>query len=919
MKLRQSAIYVAIALLAACNRTDPATLVGSAKDHMAKQEFSAAIIQLKNALQKDPQNGEARYLFGLAALENGDLASAETELNKARQLGYENDALQVALARNMLARGEYKKLVDEFDGTKLSSPKLQAELLATVGAGELALNRRSEAQAAFREALALDASSSAANLGLARLAVASRDFPGALSLVDAALTSSPSSAEALLLKADLLAVQGEPEAAEKAYREAVTAPNYHVAARVALIGHLIRTRNLDKAAAEVSALEKAAPKDPRTAYARAWLLSEQGQYAGAREAIQQVLKVAPDHVPSLMIAGISAAATRAYPEAESHFRKVLQKAPEWIMAKRLLAATHLRMGQAELALTEAKELLNRAPEDASVLVLAGEAYLANGDAAGAARQYEKAKALAPNNVNVQTRLALVRFASGEADRGVKELEASSASHPEDYQADLALIATYLRQRQADKALQAVQALEKKQPDNPLTDNLRGLALVLKRDRAGARASFEHALKLQPSYMPAVTNLAQLDLADKKPEAARKRYEAIVKKEPNNEQALAGLAVLLRITGAPKEEIEKVLKQAVAGNPGSPNTRIALINFHLGNRDYAKALAAAQEAQASLPNDAAITELLGTTQLLGGEPRQAVAAFQKLTEMAPKAPQALVELARAQIAAKQPDDAIKSLRAALVLRPELGGVEHEIAGIYVKTGRYDQALAEARSVQKERPDEPLGYALEGEVYIAQKKLDAAERTYRAALKKFDLPALAARSHAVMTAGGKAAEADAMAEKWISAHPKDTSVLVYLAQLDLGAKRYPEAAKRYQTALQRQPDNALLLNNLAWVSGQLKQPKALEYAERANELAPENPAILDTLGWILAQNGQTERALQLLGRAVDLAPQAHGIRLNFAKALIKADRKAAARKELESLAKLDPNQPVQKEASALLTGL
>ncbi len=218
MKLRQSAIYVAIALLAACNRTDPATLVGSAKDHMAKQEFSAAIIQLKNALQKDPQNGEARYLFGLAALENGDLASAETELNKARQLGYENDALQVALARNMLARGEYKKLVDEFDGTKLSSPKLQAELLATVGAGELALNRRSEAQAAFREALALDASSSAANLGLARLAVASRDFPGALSLVDAALTSSPSSAEALLLKADLLAVQGEPEAAEKAYR-----------------------------------------------------------------------------------------------------------------------------------------------------------------------------------------------------------------------------------------------------------------------------------------------------------------------------------------------------------------------------------------------------------------------------------------------------------------------------------------------------------------------------------------------------------------------------------------------------------------------------------------------------------------------------------------------------------------------------
>jgi predicted Zn-dependent protease len=78
-------------------------------------------------------------------------------------------------------------------------------------------------------------------------------------------------------------------------------------------------------------------------------------------------------------------------------------------------------------------------------------------------------------------------------------------------------------------------------------------------------------------------------------------------------------------------------------------------------------------------------------------------------------------------------------------------------------------------------------------------------------------------------------------------------------------------------------------------------------------------MDTLGSILAATGETERGLELLGRAAELAPGAHQIRLNFAKALVKAQRKAAARKELEQLAKLDARLPVQQEAAKLLEGL
>jgi putative PEP-CTERM system TPR-repeat lipoprotein len=919
MKPLNTALALALAgLICACASEDPAALMSSAKHYMHKRDFAAATIQLKNVLQKTPDNGEARYLLGVARLEQDDPAAAQIELDKAVHLGFSPDELQLALAKAALARGQADKVLERFGSRALSPPKAHAELRALVGTAQLSRGQTRDAGRAFDEALQLDASNVTAHLGAARLAAARQDFAGALSGVERALSAAPASVPALLLKGDLLALQSKHDAAESAYRAAIDAAPRQRALRLALILHLLKAGSTDKAADEVAALEKAAPGDERTSYAKALVLAQQGKFRAARQAVLQVLKVAPEHAPSLTLAGMAALNTGALAEAESHLRKALLNAPNALAAKRLLAFTHLRMGKIDLALSEAGELL-KLSEDPGIIALAGEAHLANGDVAAAARLYERAKALAPTDSLVQTRLALIRFAAGESERAISELEAASAGDANAYQADLALIASHLRRRKADEALAAIRMLEKKQPDNPMTHNLKGAALALRQDFAGARASFERALKLQPTSMPAVSNLARLDLRDNQPDGARSRYLAVLDKEPNNEQALIGLAAVLRTTGADAREIEKPLKQAVAGNSASGSAHGALINFYMGSRNFSAALGAAQAAQAALPDDPRILQALGTTQLAAAETRQALASLTRLAQMLPKVPEPQLLLARAHMAAQQPDEAIKALRAALAIRPDLDAAQRDIASIYVATGRQQEALREAKAVQAQRPQDALGYVLEAEVYLAQKKLDLAERTYRGALKKLDRAALAVRAHSIMEAAGKPGEADALAEEWIRRHPKDAVMIAYLAERDMAAKRYESAEARYRNALQRMPDNPLLLNNLAWVMNELKRPAALEYAERAHELAPDNPAIMDTLGAILAQAGQVERGLELLGRAADAAPEAHQIRLNFAKSLLKTDRKAAARKELESLARLDERLPVRQEAVKLLGGL
>ena len=918
-KLRKS-IAVALALsLAACGTDDPAALIASAKAHMAKHDYTAATIQAKNALQKDPDNREARYLLGLASLEAGDIASAELNLNKAIELGFASDEVQIALARTLLAKGESVALVKQFGETKLSAPKAQADLLAIVGTAELQRGRGAAAQAAFKHAIGLDATNPSAHLGLARLAAAERDWKSSSEAVEAALAASPLSVEGLVLKAQLLSAQGQTEAATKAYRAAVEASPGAIVARLSLIAHLMRQRQLEPAAAEVAALEKVAPKHPNTSYAKATLFIEQRKWKEAREVLQHVLKLWPEHVPTLIMAGMAAFRIGAYAEAESYLRKALFKAPQALAAKHLLAATHLRMGQNDLAMTEIRELLEKAPDDPKVLALAGEAELRNGDIAGAARHYERAQTLVPESARLQTRVAQLHIAGGEADKGVAELEAAAASSNEEYQADLALIATRLRQRQADKALEAVQALEKKQPANPLTHNLRGTALLLKKDYAKARASFERALQLKPNYLPAVSNLARLDLRDKKPQLAKQRYEAVLKQEPNNEQALHDLAVLMRVTGASHGEIEKVLRRSIAANPASSNARIALVNHYLRVPHVKAALAAAQEASVALPNNPGIVRTLATAQLAAGENDQAIGTIRRLVEMQPKAPEPLLMLAQAQFRVGQPDEAIKALRAAVALQPDLAIAHREIAAIYLKTGRAEQAIKEARDLQTANPTQPIGYVLEAEVYVAQKMWDAAERVYRAASKKFDHAALAMRTHAVLHAAGKTKEASAFADQWIAGHPKDAYLLNYLGEQDIVAKRYESAVKRYESARERAPDNPAILNNLASVKHHLKQPTAREIAEDALRLAPENAAIMETLGVILVDTGEHDRGLELLGSAAERAPQAHHTRLNFAKALVKAQRKDAARKELEALAKLDSRNPIQQQAVKLLAGL
>lgn len=895
----------------------PDAMLASAKEYLAKNDHAAATIQLKNVLAKNPDSAEARFLLGKSLLESGDVVTAEVELRKALELKHPADQVIPLLARALLAQGQVKKL-DELAKTPLTSAEGLADLKTTL-AQSLALQGKSDAaRVMLDEALAAKGDYAPALLTQARIKVAGNDLPGAHAIIDGILEKSPQDVNALLFKADLLNAGGKTAEALAAYRKAIELKPQALNAHAALIVIHLRERQPEQAAKQLEAMQKVAAKHPLTYYMQGLLAFSKKDLPSAKAAVDNLLKLQPDGPQGLQLAGMVAYESHADLQAQDYLRKALQKAPGLSLARRTLILSYLRSGQPTKALEILQPVLHGNETAPLWLELAGNVYLQNGDAKTAEEYFQRASKLNPQDKRAQTALALARLRGGHATEALSDLEEIAASDI-GTSADMALIIASIRSRQFDKALAAIANFEKKQPGNPLVHNLRGGALLAKGDSEGAKKSFEKALAINPTYFPAASALAQLDLRAKQPDEAQKRFEAILAKDPKHVQAMLALAELRARAGAKTAELVELVSRAIAAAPTEPAPRLALVGIYLRDQSMDKALAAVQEALAAIPDRPELLDVAGRVYQMNGDTQQALTLYGKLASLMPTSPQPYLRMAEIQLAAKNREGARNSLTKGLSVLPDSLPLHRALIQLDLEEGKLDAALSKAREIQKAQPQQSIGYLFEGDVHAANKAWTQAANAYRAGLKAVPATELAQRLHAVLLADGKTNEAKAHAEAWLKQHPQDSAFRLHLADVANRHGDHAAAAAHYRALLVAEPNNPILLNNLAWTLGQLKDPKAIELAEKANTLAPNQPAILDTLGMLLVERGDSKRGTELLAKAVELQPQAAAIRLNYAKALLKSGDKTAARQNLEELAKLGERFPAHAEVAELLKGL
>lgn len=873
--------------------------LANAKTQQDKGEAAEAFLLVKSVLKDHPESAAARFRLGLLLLDQGEAAAAEIELRKALDGGQAAADTLPPLLRAMNARGEFKKVLAEFGGRELPDASANADVRVQVAIAYAKLGQKDKAREIADVLLKVAPKHSDARLLDAQLLASAGNYDAALDRMTAAVAQDANSASLWEYLGDLrMYVKGDIPGAAQAYTKVIALRPRAIHSQSALIAIALRQRDLKSATSQLSQMRKVLPQHPQTKLFEAQLAFLNNEPAKTRDICQQLLRTNPDNLLILQMLGAAELQLNALVQAETYLSKVSSIAPELDLARRLLGQTYLRMGQPNKALAAVRPTIDKPNTPAETLEVAAEVFLNLGDSATAEALYAKAAKVKPDDPKIRTAMALVQFSKGQDEAALNALNDIAATDRGTV-ADLALISTRLRRNELDQALAAIDTLTKKTPDAPIPYNLKGRVQLLRKDAAAARKSFETALSKDPGFLAAAGSLAELDLSDKQPQEAYKRFEAVLKVNPRNTAAAISLAEIRLRTGAKRTEVTPLLEAAVKANPSDPTARVALVDNLLASNDPKGALAAAQQGLSSLPNSPEVLDALGRCQQTTAELNQAQVTFSKLAILLPKSAQPVLKIARVQLAKSEPEAALQSLRRALDLEPRLPDAQRLLITTAISLKRPREALDVAKSMQRQFPDDAVGYQFAGDVLSQTGDWTAAAEAYRQGLTKANRGNLANRVHMALSFGKKAPEAQRFADGWLKEHPRDGGFLYYLGDLAVAAGDAETALMRYREVLKLEPENAYAMNNIAFMLLTQKKPGAKEMAERANQLVPDNPPLLDTLALVLAESGEAERAVATAKRCVELAPYDQNYRLTLARVYLRTGDKVNAKTELSTL--------------------
>ena len=505
-----------------------------ARQHQRDGDSRAAVIELKNALQQKGDLVDARWMLGEIYLELGLGANAEKEFERALELGLKRDESPRVLTETALLQGKFALALERIEAAAPNSN--DPTWLTLSGDAYLGLGDVERAKEAYQAALELAPDNNRARRGFAKVKIAKGDTDEAEREIARVLESSGDDLEALVLKGEMELRLQRFEEAEASFRRAGEIRENHASVMLGLTRALIAQSKSEEARNILDGLGEAAKKDPRSLFLYAIIAQQRNDLDAAMEALRDVLKVAPSHAPSLLLAGRIQYLKRQFEQAAEFLSRHLAINEGNIVARKLLGAVLIELKQPEDAIEVLEAGRAQASQDAQLLALLGTAYLNSGQPEKSQQLLDQAAERAPDAAAIRTQLALSHLATGDATEATSQLEAAIEIDPDFSRAEVLLILTHFQNREMDKALTVAGNLVEKHPDAPEAHNLLGAAHEANGELDQARASYEKSLEINANYFTSALNIARLDLIEGNLEPAVERYQSILEQVPDQPTA-----------------------------------------------------------------------------------------------------------------------------------------------------------------------------------------------------------------------------------------------------------------------------------------------------------------------------------------------------------------------------------------------
>ncbi len=879
----------------------------SAKDSGAVQDVvqnpkdedpKAALITLKNAIRKSPQDPAVHVKIARLYFQIGDAASAEREARAARDLkGDEADYLPVLLDA-MLARKEFKEIYDVIEpGDR--NPVLESKVRTALGTAAVRLGYDTRAETLLRDAIKLDPSVVEPRVQLARFLNGTRPEEAA-EVIDKAIADNRKSAELLQVKGEMLWSRRDANGAVQLFGEALEIdPDYQLA-RLSRANVNVARGEFAAADQDLDPILQSSPGNFMANYLRGLEYVKQQNYTAADQIFHTIAGTFPAFPYAYYVQGATKFALGQFGPAESILRDYLKHFPIDPNATRLVAQAALRQHGAPRAIDYLKPLADNSPPDAATLNLLGNAYMADGKPEAALQQFENAAALDPANTAIKTRAAVAEISSGQVGLGLAKLEEVFSGETGASVAGPSLVLAELRAGHVEKAAEVAKSLIKRDHGNLLYQILLGEVGVAQQDYAGAETAFRAVLSRDPNFSAATRDLARLYATTGRTDKAKQAYNDVLAKNPTDTMALVGLADLAIAERKWPEAID-LLNSARATATYDPTPGLELVALYEQRRDWNSAKAVAAELYAQFPRDLNVVVAFGRTRLESGDINAAMSSYKLAHQLAPdSAPirSAYVALLKQAQYFREARDVLKE---AMIREPQNASLKADLIRADAEIDGVDAAVSEARESAASDPGNSIYDVVSAELYEnAGRGKEAVSLLENAVASRPGDKGLASALARLYVRMDMPTNAEAFLKASLKANPKDQAARSELAFYYVGQKNNTAAIAEYSRLVGDHPADPTALNNLACLyQRQGELGKARELARRAFAISPADAHIGDTLGWILLDQGEAEAALTYLNAANLRAPRDLDIQYHLAVALHRVGRAADARLILENL--------------------
>jgi tetratricopeptide (TPR) repeat protein len=570
----------------------------------------------------------------------------------------------------------------------------------------------------------------------------------------------------------------------------------------------------------------------------------------------------------------------------------------------------------------------------------GQKYMKKGRYGDAAIEFRNALRLDPRFVDAYYQLAEADLAEHNWSSAYALLEKTIELDPTRLDARLDRGRLYLAARQFNNAEEEAGFILKQQSNDVGAYQLLGAALIGEQKPEKALAAFAKVTALRPKDPNAWVNLALVEISLQHVADAGQHFEKAVAVDPQSVQARVDLANFYRLQNQ-TAEAEQVLRDGIAktpdstpiymqlastltsegrtadaqavletlGNrlPKSPDAAMAIGDFYFQRRQTDQALAEYRRGQSLDPKNIEIQKRTQDVYLTTGQVQQATDLDKELLKEAPKDVFVRIDHGRLLMAQGKPVDASTYLQQVVADAAGTPQAHYYLAMAYWQNGDLERTHGALLDTLKASDGFPP--ALQALVRLSLQQRNSADAQIYAQELVQQFPADVEDRQLLAEALGRQGKLQPAEEQLLTAKriaPNAAGPDLMLAELYAAEKKYAEAQKEFETALQLDPHNTIALGRMAdfltsrnegaqafaaahkylaanpndanghMILGSLdlqakKYPDAQAEFQRAIQLDPKEVQPYIDLGKALEEQGQTDAAITQYQKGLDMQPK------------------------------------------------